>query len=188
MKKFFRGVGLFFWDILQMAVLAATIFIISYLFFFQPHQVIGNSMGPNFEDREYLLTDKISYRFHKPQRGDVVIFKSPPDPEKDYIKRIVGLPGEKIKIQGGKVFINDRLLNENYLSPGTPVSPGVFLREGQEVKIPDDSYIVLGDNRSNSFDSRSWGPVPAKDIIGRAFLRYWPLEKLNLIKEATYAF
>jgi len=187
MTTFLRKIGSFFLDILQTIVLAAAIFVISYLFLFQPHQVIGNSMDPNFEDQEYILTDKISYRFRSIQRGDVIVFKSPPDPERDYIKRVIGLPNEKIKIQGGKVLVNNQLIRENYLPPENFAIPGTFLKEGQEFQIPSDSYIVLGDNRDHSSDSREWGPVPRENIIGRAFFRYWPLEKINLVPEVNYA-
>lgn len=186
MSIFFRRLGSFFLDILQTLVLAAAIFVISYLFLFQPHQVIGNSMDPNFEDQEYLLTDKISYRFHNPHRGDVIVFRSPPNPERDYIKRVIGLPGEKFKIQNGRVFINDSLLEEDYLSAGSFITPGPFLKDGQEIKIREDSYITLGDNRSHSSDSREWGFVPRQNIVGKAFLRYWPIEKIDIISEVTY--
>src|SRR3972149_5842868 len=98
MATVLRKLGSFFLDILQTLVLAASIFVISWLFLFQPHQVIGSSMDPNFQDKEYLLTEKVSYRFRPPQRGDIVVFKAPPDPERDYIKRVIGLPGETIKI------------------------------------------------------------------------------------------
>lgn len=175
-------------DILQTIVLAAAIFAISWLFLFQPHQVIGNSMDPNFQDREYILTEKISYRFNLPQRGEVVVFKAPPDPERDYIKRIVGLPGEKIKIQGGVVFINGLPLKETYLPSGSFDSPGLFLKEGQEFQIPQDSYITFGDNRGHSSDSRDWGPVPRQNIVGKAFLRYWPLNKMGLVPKVNYVF
>lgn len=186
MASLLRKLGSFFLDILQTVVLAASIFVISYFFLFQPHEVIGSSMDPNFTDQEYILSDKISYRFHSPERGDVIVFKSPPDPDKDYIKRIIGLPGEKIKIQGGRVFINDRLLEEKYLPAGDFSSPGKSLREGQDVVIPQNSYIALGDNRRYSSDSRDWGFVPKENIIGKAFLRYWPPQKIGLIPKNSY--
>lgn len=186
MASLFRKLVAFFFDILQTVVLAAAIFIISYLFLFQPHQVIGNSMDPNFADQEYILTDKISYRFHPPARGEVVVFKAPPDPERDYIKRIIGLPGEKIKIQGGRVFINAQVLKEEYLPPEDLAVSGSFLQEAKEIQIPNDAYIVLGDNRRHSSDSREWGPVPRQSIIGKAFLRYWPVDEIGLVPQVTY--
>ncbi|MDP3998575.1 MAG: signal peptidase I [bacterium] len=187
MATIFRKLGVFFLDTLQTIVLAAAIFVISYLFLFQPHQVIGSSMDPNFVDQEYILTDKISYRFRTPERGDVIVFKSPPDPEKDYIKRIIGLPGEKIKIQGGNIFINGQLLKEDYLVRDNFVGPGPFLREGADFQIPPDFYIVFGDNRNHSSDSREWGPTTRTSIVGRAFLRYWPPQDIGLLPGVKYS-
>lgn len=188
MSSILRKLGSFFLDILQTVVLAAAIFAISWLFIFQPHQVIGNSMDPNFQDKEYILTEKISYRFHTPRRGDVIVFKAPLDPEKDYIKRIVGLPDERIKMQNGKIFINNRELKENYLPPGGFTSPGVFLKDGSDFQIPKDSYVAFGDNRSYSSDSRDWGTVPRQNIVGKAFLRYWPLNLAGFTPKINYAF
>ncbi len=176
----------FFWDILQTVLSAAAIFIIGYLFVFQPHQVVGNSMLPNFYDGEYLLTDKLTYRFRAPERGEVIVFKAPPDPSKDYIKRIVGLPGEKIKIERGEVSINNQALKENYLDreQSFTIASGPFLKSSQEIIVPPNDYFVLGDNRNHSSDSREWGFVPRENIIGKAFIRYWPTAKIGLIPKA----
>lgn len=179
--KSLRKIVAFFLDILQTVVVAAAIFVVAYLFLFQPHQVIGNSMDPNFTDKEYILTDKVTYRFRPPQRGEVIIFKAPPDPEKEYIKRIIGLPGERIKISQDAVFINGQKLEEAYLAPNTFLAPGSFLREGGETTLPENNYFVLGDNRSHSSDSREWGFVPHDSIIGKAFLRYWPIPEIGLV-------
>jgi len=143
-------------------------------------------MYPTFHDKEYILTDKISYRFGEPQRGDVIIFKAPRNEEYEYIKRIIGLPGERVRISQGKVFINDQFLNESYLPPEYQTASGAFLRENQTITIPENNYFVLGDNRSHSSDSRDWGLVPRENIIGKAWFRYWPPEKIGLIKEAKY--
>lgn len=139
-------------------------------------------MQPNFENNEYLLTDKISYRFYQPQRGDVVIFKSPTQQNYDYIKRIVGLPGEKITLKDGKFWLNGKLLNESaYLSPSVITSPGQFIKENQEILIPQEQYLVAGDNRPHSSDSREWGLITQKSIIGKAWVRYWPPSKFGFI-------
>lgn len=142
-------------------------------------------MEPNFYDGEYILTDKISYRFRLPKRGEVVIFKAPRNPELDYIKRIIGLPEERIKIESGKIFINGQELKENYI-PKNEVSGGFFLAKGKEIKIPKDSYFVLGDNRSHSSDSREWGPIKKNEIVGRAFLRYWPPQRIGILPRVRY--
>ena len=166
--------------------MAMAVFVIVYFFLVQPHQVYGNSMLPNFHNGDYILTDKISYRFRLPKRGDVVIFHSPTYPEREFIKRIIGLPGEKILLKEGKIFINGKRLSEPYLPPHTSTRPGLFLKEGKEVIVPLSEYFVLGDNRSNSSDSRDFGPIPRKAIIGKAWLRYWPFSRLSLIPSVTY--
>lgn len=190
MKTFLKKVGHFFLDIIQTITVALSVFVVIYLFLFQPHQVKGQSMLPAFVNQEFLLTDKISYRFHPPQRGEVVVFKAPPSEacaeiECEYIKRIVGLPGEKIKIQKGQVLINGRVLEEPYLPPRVSTHAGRFLKEGKEYPIPTGSYIVLGDNRSHSRDSREFGPIKREAIIGQAFFRYWPISRVGLVTKTS---
>lgn len=143
-------------------------------------------METNFHDGEYILTDKVTYRFRPPQRGEVIIFKAPKNPDLDYIKRIIGLPGERIKIDSGKIFINGRQLTEPYILKETVISGGLYLPQGNEIEISEDSYLVLGDNRSHSSDSREWGPVHKNDIIGRAFLRYWPPHRVGILPQVKY--
>jgi signal peptidase I len=181
-----KRIGGFFLDIIQTVVLALSIFVVIYLFFFAPHQVKGQSMFPNFHDGEFLLTDKFTYRFHLPKRGETIIFMAPAseacaEVECEYIKRIVGLPGERIKIQGGQVFINGQVLAEDYLPADERIIAGSLLKEGAEFLVPGESYIVLGDNRPHSRDSREFGPIKKEAIIGRAFLRYWPPDRMGLI-------
>lgn len=168
-----RGFKNLAFDILQTLVLALAIFMIVYLFLFQPHQVKGESMFPTLENSEYLLTEKISYRFGQPERGDIIVFESPPNPSEDFIKRIVALPGEEVKISQGHVVVNGKPLEENYLPENTYTSEGTFNR----VSLGDDEYFVLGDNRNNSSDSRRWGPVKRKAVVGKSWIIYWPLNK-----------
>src|SRR3989338_5155081 len=160
----------FFMDFLETIVVALSIFVIVYLFLVQPHEVKGSSMEPSFHNNEYILTDKISYRFHEPDRGDVIIFKAPRNPEVDYIKRIIGLPGERIMIEEGEVLVNGENLNEPYIIEQTVLFPGSMLEEGVEIPIPRGQYFVMGDNRSHSSDSREFGPIDRNLIIGRAFM------------------
>src|SRR5688572_20879174 len=115
MFEIFRKVGNFFMDIIEVFVVSMSIFIVVYLFLMQPHQVKGNSMFPTFHDSEYLMTDKITYKRRLPQRGDVVVFKSPVDENFDFIKRVIGEPGDRVKIQGGEVYVNGQMLKEDYL-------------------------------------------------------------------------
>lgn len=183
---FFHRVGSFFMDVVETVVIALAVFVIIYLFLFQPHQVRGNSMYPSFLDGEYILTDKISYRLRQPKRGDVIIFRAPRNEEYDYIKRIIGLPGEAVKVEGGKIFINSQLVSEIYLQGGFYTQPGSFLKLGEDITIPENQYFVLGDNRTHSSDSREWGLVPKENIVGKAWLRYWPIDHLGAIPEVDY--
>ena len=182
----FKKAGSFILDLVETVVIALAIFVLIYLFLFQPHQVSGSSMYPNFEDGEYLLTDKISYRLREPKRGDVVIFTAPQDTEHDYIKRIIGMPNESVKVESGKIFINGAILNETYLPSHFSTFPGAFTAQGQTIFVPADQYFVLGDNRNNSSDSRAWGFVPKKNLVGKISFRYWPVDHLGKIQAANY--
>ncbi|MDP2873743.1 MAG: signal peptidase I [bacterium] len=179
-------------DITETIVIALAIFVVIYLFAVQPHEVKGDSMLPNFVSGEYLLTNKITYRFHEPQRGDVIVFKFPLAQQFDYIKRIIALPNDEIMLQDNQVTIynsqhpNGLALKELYLKPGTIVSGRSFLPEGKRLKIPEGEYFVMGDNRERSSDSREWGFVPRELIIGRSWVRYWPTQALAFIPSQTY--
>lgn len=184
--NFLKRILVIFLDTLQTFVLALAVFVMIYHFAAQPHQVRGGSMEPSFSDGEYILTDKISYRFSQPQRGDVIVFHFPQNPELDYIKRIIALPNETVKIENSQVLINGKRLNEDYLSVKIATAPQAIFANGQEFKVPAQDLIVMGDNRERSSDSREWGPVPLKNIVGKAFFRYWPLDRVGLIEHAKY--
>lgn len=184
--RWLKRISLFFLDIIQTVTLALSIFVVVYLFLFQPHQVRGQSMYPNFSNQDFLLTDKLSYRLREPQRGDVIVFKAPASEpcaeiECEYIKRIVGLPGEEIMIKTGRVWINGEILVEPYLPENYTTHAGNFLKEGAGFQIPTGSYIALGDNRDHSRDSREFGTV--SNIIGLARVRYWPLSRMGLVSK-----
>lgn len=187
MAGIIRSIISFFLDFIETAVVALALFVIVYLFVFQPHQVKGNSMYPNFHDAEYLLTNKITYKVGEPKRGDVIIFKAPKNEDYDYIKRIIGLPGETIKISKGQVYINNELLQEEaYLDESVKTRAGLFLSEDQNYSIPQGEYFAFGDNREHSSDSRDWGGIPTSNIIGKAWFRYWPPTKIGLVPGITY--
>lgn len=184
-----------FFDIVETFVVAASVFVVVYVFLLQPHQVVGNSMFPNFHDKEYILTDKISYCLNDPKRGEVVVFKSPEDAEKDFIKRVIALPNETIKVEDGQIFVNGVPLIEDYLDPNIQTPSGKFLGEGKEIKVPAGSYAVFGDNRLNSSDSRTWGFITASracgffgssSIIGKAIFVYWPAKAAKLVPQIHY--
>lgn len=183
LKSAIKAVLKFFLDIFQTFVIAMAMFVVLYQFVGQPHIVNGSSMEPNFHNKEYLLTDKVSYRFHEPNRGDVIIFHYPLNPELDYIKRVIALPNEEITLKAGYVYVNGRRLDEAYLAPGTITSGHSFLYEGQSLVLKQNEYFVMGDNRGSSSDSREWGTVPRENIIGPTFFRYWPLTEVGLVKE-----
>lgn len=178
--------GKFFLDLIEVVVFAISIFLFIYLLVLQPHKIKGQSMEPNFSNGEYLLTDKITYRLREPKRGDVIVFKAPGTNGDEFIKRIIGLPGEKILIKSGKIYINGQELKEDYLPEATFTYGGQFLREGEEKIIPEGHFFVLGDNRNASSDSRTWGFISQKAITGRAWLIYWPLYKAKILQETTY--
>jgi signal peptidase I len=136
-------------------------------------KIDGSSMEPNLHHGEFVIVSKINYKFGEPERGDVVVFDFPRNISQEYIKRVVGLPGEEVKIESGKVFVNGILLSEPYLE----IEPRY---EGEWV-VPDDSLFVLGDNRNNSSDSHNWGSVPLNNVIGEALLVYWPPSSWGLI-------
>jgi signal peptidase I len=178
--------GAFFLDIIETVVVALSIFLILYLFIMQPHQVNGQSMDTTFLNGEYVMTDKLSYRFNAPKRGDVVVFKAPPLAECpegagcDFIKRIIGLPGDTVEVRSNHFYINGQLLNEPYLNPSVETKPFTYTMNGPVV-VPEGSYFVSGDNRPHSSDSRMWGPVPLNLIVGKVFFRYWPLARIGII-------
>jgi len=182
----FKRVGEFFLDILEVVVFAVAIFLFIYLLVMQPHKIKGASMEPNFPDGEYLLTDKVSYRFNEPRRGDVIVFEAPGHQGEEYIKRIIALPGERVLIVNNQVYINDKVLNESYIPEKLKLSPGSFIKEGQEILIPNDNYFVLGDNRPFSSDSRAWGTVSEDAITGRAWIIYWPLNGAGMVEKVQY--
>ena len=138
-------------------------------------------MYPTLHDMEYLLTDKVSYRTGDPSRGDIIVFRAPVQPVDDYIKRIIGLPGERVMIKEGKVFINGTVLEEPYLSSDLQTQAST-IGEGNEIKVPSGEYFVMGDNRSNSTDSRRLGTIKRKKIIGRAWVTYWPPSRARVIE------
>lgn len=180
-----RRLGAFFLDIIEVIVFAIGIFFFVYLLIMRPHKIKGSSMYPTYLDGEFLLTEKVSYYLHEPQRGDVVVFK-PPVSDDEYIKRIIALPGETVSVNNGKLYINGKLLNEDYITSDVYTSGGTYLEEGIQKTVPEGNYLIVGDNRQHSFDSRSWGPITKKDITGRAWIAYWPPEKAGVIKPVDY--
>lgn len=173
-------------DFLQGIVVFLALLVMVYLFLFSPQEINGQSMEPTFYNAELIITNKFIFKVAPPNRGDIVIFKSPMNKEIDYIKRVIGLPGERVKLSGNSYYINGEKLSEAYLPPSTVTSGGTYLHEGEEILVPQGEYFVSGDNRSHSSDSREFGPIPIGDLIGKGVLRYWPVDTFTLIKEPQY--
>lgn len=148
-------------------------------FIIRPFVVNGESMSPTLETGDYLLIDEVSYKLHNPERGDVVVFKAPPEPTKYFIKRIIGLPGETVSINGQTVTIKNQEHPEGFaLSEKFIAHPSL---NNIEINVPKDQYFVMGDNRAGSYDSRSWGTLPKANLKGRALIRLLPIKQINYL-------
>lgn len=185
MDKIKRAVAAFF-DFLQGIVVILAILVMVYLFIMSPQEINGASMEPNFHNGEFILTNKVLYKFRDPQRGDVIIFKSPKNKEVDYIKRIIGLPGDTVKLQNNSFYVNGQKVDEPYLSPDMTIFGGSFLHEGEEITVPPGQYFVAGDNRPHSSDSREFGNIAKEDFIGTAIFRYFPFSQMGVLPHPTY--
>jgi len=166
------------YEVLETVVLATVIWLVVN-FATARFVVDGSSMEPNFHTGQLLVVNRLAYQYGTLQRGDVIVFQFPGNTTDDYIKRIIGLPGETIAIEGGNIYVNGSLLEEPYLPPGAPMYGGEWV-------VPIDSYFVLGDNRAHSSDSRSWGTLEKKYIIGKAWVSYWPPEHWGIIPHYNY--
>jgi signal peptidase I len=175
-----RGSGFwrFLFDVVETIVLSAVLFLginaISARI-----RVDGFSMEPTLHNGEFVIVNKLAYRFGEPGHGDVIVFRYPRDPEQEYIKRIIGLPGDRVRIINGEVYVNDERINEPYIAAAP--------RYQSEWTVPEDSLFVLGDNRNNSSDSHNWGPVPMEHVIGRALFVYWPPESWGAVGKPLIA-
>lgn len=177
--SWFKKLGLLVFEVVKVVLISLAIILPIRLFLVQPFYVEGASMEPNFYDREYLIIDEISYRFNEPTRGEVVIFKYPKDTSVYFIKRVIGLPGETVKIEDGQVYINDEKIDEPYIE-------FIDSKDYPEVKLGLGELFLMGDNRANSYDSRIIGPISEKYLIGKVWLRGWPLDRINTFNTPIY--
>lgn len=173
------GVKRFLLDILETVMLAVVLFLginaVSARI-----RVESISMQPTLYDGDFVIVNRLAYKLGSPQRGDIIIFHYPPDPDREpYIKRVIGLPGDTVRVQGGKVYINDVPIRESYIK-AAPTYENIW-------KVPPDSLFVLGDNRNNSSDSHSWGMVPLENVIGKAEVVYWPPSEWQVLNQHTAA-
>jgi signal peptidase I len=166
-------------EIVETALLIIVILVVTRVLI-QNFRIEGISMEPNFHDGQYLIINKFAYYLHPPERGDVVVFHFPNNPSRDFIKRIVGLPGEKVKVRDEHLFINGKEIEEPYA-----LHTGNYTWGPQT--LAEDQYFVLGDNRNNSSDSNNWGPLSGDAILGKAWISYWPPKHLGLVPHYSYA-
>ena len=169
------GAGIRVW--LRDLVISVAISAFVIIFLYQPVKVEGVSMMPGLDDQERIFVNKFVYRLEPIERGDIVVFRYPPDPSKSYIKRVIGVAGDRIIIDAGRVYVNGERLDEDYV-------PAEYSdqRSFPEVVVPSNSYYVLGDHRSMSSDSREFGPVKETFIYGKAVFGYWPMDKLGRVR------
>ena len=192
----FAGVGSFVLEIIKIVILAFVIIVPIRVFLFQPFFVQGDSMKPNFENGEYLIINELGYKrtsldisnanlftvkpWKEVARQEPIVFRYPLDPSKFFIKRVIGLPGEKVEIKNSQIIIyNDSYPEGFVLDENTYLSKSVKTNSEMAITLKSDEYFVMGDNRSYSSDSRSWGPVPERDIVGKVAVRAWPLNRIS---------
>jgi signal peptidase I len=169
----------FFRDTLEIVFLTLALYLVIQ-YAVQTVHVLGSSMYATLTNNDLLVASKISYKLHPPQRGDIVIFK-PPDPDvRDFIKRVIAVPGDRLRIDHGVVYINGEVLQEPYL-PEKWTYNNTWPATGQDYVLPPDHYFVMGDNRNHSSDSRVFGPIDASSILGKAEIRIWPLNEFGLL-------
>ena len=180
-------------EIVETLVLTLIIFLVIQTFVAQPYKVQQQSMEHTLEPDQYVLVDKLTPRFDTYKRGDVVVFSPPPDWAREddtpFIKRVVGLGGETVEIRDGKVFVDGTELEEPYLfaaAADDPTQPTTVPGDEHRWVIPDGELFLMGDHRSNSADSRMFGPVETGQVIGRAWLRYWPIDVFGILPTPTY--
>ncbi|MGD8397319.1 MAG: signal peptidase I [Anaerolineae bacterium] len=163
-------------EMVETILLTLLIYVLVRTFLFENYRVDGHSMLPTLQDDQFVIVNKLGYRLHEPQRGDIIVFRDPRSPDRKLIKRVVGMPGEVIETRSGQVYVDGQLLDEPYIQ-----APARYSQPSTQ--IPAGNYYVLGDNRNNSSDSHSWGNLPEDRIVGKAWLSYWPPDLWGTISD-----
>ncbi len=185
MKSFF----LFLFEVVKITVITLAIILPVRYYLMQPFFVKGDSMGPNFDDGQYLIIDELSYNLREPSRGEVVVFRYPIDPSQYYIKRIIALPGETVEVVDGRIkIINSEHPLGFVLDESKYLPAAISTYANAKEVLGQDEYFVLGDNRSASYDSRRWGVLPRKNITGRVWLRAWPPQSTKVFAAPEYVY
>ena len=170
-------------EFIKTALIVFLLAIFFRFYIFQPFIVVGQSMEPNFHDKQYLVVDKVTTRFREPKRGEIVIFHPPQNPSESYIKRVIGLPGETVEVKEGKVYVNDKVIQESYILH----DPSISMKNNYpKVTLGADEYYVFGDNREHSSDSREIGPIPKANLQGRVAIVLFPFNNIHFIGLPTY--
>lgn len=183
------AIASFFWELIKVLIIAAVVIIPVRYFLVQPFFVRGASMEPTFLDGEYLVVDELSYHLRAPRRGEVIVFRYPQNPSQFFIKRIIGLPGDTVRIGDGQVVIVNTIYQQGAALDESAYVPAGLRTGGQEtVTLRADEYFVLGDNRPASSDSRQWGVLPGDNIIGRTLFRAFPLNRIGFFEPSTLGF
>jgi len=164
------------WDVVETLLLALALFVAINLLTARI-RVDGSSMEPNFYKDEYVIVNRLAYQWAKPRQGEVIVFRYPKNPSQDLIKRVIGLPGDEVHILNSQVFVNGKLLDEPYIAD-VPRYFGTW-------RVPQDTLFVLGDNRNASYDSKDWGYVPLKNVIGKAWIVYWPPTSWGVVRHIS---
>ncbi len=175
-KSYLSSIWKNIWDMTVVILIAAAIVFPIRKFIFQPFIVSGSSMEPTYYTGDYLIIDELGYRFSEPNRGDVIVFSYPQNPEQKFIKRIIGLPGETIEIKGGKVFVQQK--EKNFELQELYLPPSSMTIEEKRLSLGSEEYFVMGDNRMASYDSRKWGALPKDKIIGRVLIKVFSPKKI----------
>ncbi|NMB69890.1 signal peptidase I [candidate division WWE3 bacterium] len=168
-------------EFFEITCIMAAVIVLCYIFVGQLLEVSGESMFPTFKDKEQLVAEKLSLSYKPPVRGEVVIFEHPTQKGELIIKRIIGMPGERITIKNGDVYINDNILDEPYLADGTKTEGNITIKDDAEFIIPEDNYVLMGDNRGKSTDSRYWGTINIDNMVGRGLFVYFPLKNFRIL-------
>ena len=161
-------------EIIESIVIAVILAVVIRMFIIEPFYIPSGSMEPTLLINDRIIVSKVSYYFNEPERGDIVVFKYPKDPERNFVKRLIGKPGEVIELRDSKLYVDGKQVAQNFLPPGLEYP------DYGPIKVPEGQYFMLGDNRNNSEDSRYWGTLPEENIIGKAVVIYWPLNRIGL--------
>ena len=184
-----KGIIAFIMDMLETIVFVGAMFIVVNYYILQPSQVRGSSMLPTLHDNDRIFVSRVTYRLRKPQRGDIIVLNSPENKEIEFVKRVIGIPGDTIMIDHCQppfrtecdLVVNGETLDEKYVKDKTQLYENSLYKEGQSFTIPDDQLFVMGDNRTGSLDSRIFGPIRQDSVIGVVFFRYFPSDTAGML-------